>query len=137
MANALFTAYKNRILGGNANSFIDWDADTIKVILIDTADDTPVPATDDFLDDILGAARVATATITSVTITAGVIDAADTTFTSVTGDQSEALVIYKDTGVEGTSPLAVYFDTFSSGMPVTPNGGNIVIAWNASGIFSV
>lgn len=137
MANAFFTAYKTRLLGGNTNSLIDWDADTIKVVLIDTADDDPNTSTDDFLDDIAAAARVSTATLASVVISGATVDAADTTFTSVTGDQAEELLIYKDTGVEGTSPLAISFDTFTSGMPITPNGGSIVISWNASGIFTL
>jgi hypothetical protein len=39
--------------------------------------------------------------------------------------------------VESTSPLALLFDTFGSGMPVTPNGGDIVVQWNVSGIFTI
>ena len=46
-------------------------------------------------------------------------------------------VLYEDNaGAASTDPLLLYFDTFSSGMPVTPNGGNIVVVWNASGIFT-
>jgi hypothetical protein len=37
------------------------------------------------------------------TVTDGVADANDVTLTAVTGDPSEALVIYKDTGTESTS----------------------------------
>jgi hypothetical protein len=58
-----------------------------------------------------------------------VADAADITFTTVTGDQSEALVIYKDTGVEATSQLIAYIDT-ATGLPVTPGGGNITVTWD-------
>lgn len=143
MANALFQAYKLFTLGDDATtglSAIDWETDTIKVVLIDAADDTIAPNTDDALNDIAAGARVATATITSVAVTGSsgtaTVDAADTTFTAVTGDQSEQLVVYKDTGTEATSTLAIFYDTFTSGMPVTPNGGNIVIQWNASGLWT-
>jgi len=57
------------------------------------------------------------------------MDAADVTYTAVTGDPSEAVVVYKDTGVEGTSQLIAYIDT-ATGLPVTPNGGDITIQWD-------
>lgn len=127
MANAIYDEARY----GFANAEIDWDTDTIKVILIDTADYT-FSQTHDYLNDVAGAARVATATLASKTNTGGILDAADVTFTSVTGDQSEALIIYKDTGVESTSRLILYIDTVSSGFPVTPNGGDIQVQWDNS-----
>lgn len=140
MANALFNSYKVRMLGGNTATLPDWDTDTaIKVALIDSADVTVNVATHDFYDDISAGVVGTPVALTSVTISsAGVVDAADTTFTSVSGDQSEQLVIYLDTaGAASTDPLLVFFDTFSSGMPITPNGGNIVISWHSSGIFGL
>jgi hypothetical protein len=55
----------------------------------------------------------------------------------VSGASVEALVIYIDTGVAGTSRLVAYIDTGVTGLPVTPNGGDITITWNASGIFAL
>lgn len=142
MANSLYLAYKQETIGdaaGPGHGTVDWEADTIKVVLFDAADYTVAINTDADLADIPGGARVATATLASTTSIASgnklVQDAADTTFTAVSGDQSEGLAIYKDSGVAATSLLIVLFDTFASGMPVTPNGGNIQIQWNASGIF--
>jgi hypothetical protein len=126
MANALFDAGRESFLAGSS----DWDANTIKLILVDHADDTPVPATDDNLDDILSAARVATSgAFASKTTTAGVADAADVTLATVTGDPAESIVIFKDTGVESTSTLLAFIDT-ATGLPVTPNGGDIVVQWD-------
>jgi hypothetical protein len=71
--------------------------------------------------------------LTSKTITNGVFDAADKTLTAVTGDPSEAIILYKHTGTESTSNLIVFID----GLSVTPNGGDIVIQWHASGIFAL
>jgi hypothetical protein len=66
-----------------------------------------------------------------------VFDGDDVTFTTVTGNSVEALVIYIDTTVAATSPLVAYIDTSVTGLPVTPNGGNISITWNATGIFAL
>lgn len=144
MANALFTVYRNNILGDNTFTNVQLDADSIEAMFVDHADDTPVPATDQDIADILSAARVpafastpALATKTIGTVAAGVFDADDTTFTALTGDQVESLILFKDTGTDTTSILIAFFDTFSSGMPLTPNGGNVTVQWNASGIFQV
>lgn len=133
MANALFTKGKEGILNGT----IDLDTDNIKAVLIDTADYTVNIGTHDNLDDVAGASRVDTSANLSITVTGGTVDAADFTFAAATGDQSEAIILYQDTGVESTSRLIAYYDTFSSGMPVTPNGGDIDITVNASGLFSI
>lgn len=126
MANRLYDSGRQAFLEGSIN----WLSDTIKCILIDAADYSVNTTTDNALDDIPGAARVATSgALGSKTSTAGVADAADVTFTAVTGDQSEALVIYKDTGVESTSLLIAYIDT-ATGLPVTPNGGDITVQWD-------
>lgn len=143
MANSLFLAMKQEALGdaaGSGHGVCNFETATIKVIGIDTADDDPLVNTDQDLADILAAARVGTATLASKTVTTSAntatFDSADPTMTAVTGDQFEELLLYKDSGVESTSLLLISFDTFTSGMPVTPNGGDILITWNASGIFA-
>lgn len=113
-----------------AKADIDWPDDTIKAVLVDTDDYTVDLAADQYLDDVPAGARVATATLQNPTCTDGILDADDLTFASVSGDQSEALVIYKDTGVEGTSILIAYVDT-ATGLPITPDGNNIIVAWDA------
>lgn len=136
MVNFLFNAYRETLLDSSAPDLSSVD---VRVILYDAADDTPNQATDDFLDDIAAGARVAVsaATLGSQTVTDGTFDAADETFSSVTGDQSEGLIIYYHTGTDSTSPLIAHFDTGVTGLPVTPNGGDITVTWNGSGIFSV
>lgn len=144
MANALHTGYRNNILGDGTFTNVQLDADTLKVLFVDHADDTPVPTTDDAIDDILSAARVpaigsaptlGTKTIGSVA--AGTFDSADPLFSSLTGDQVESLLMFKDTGSEATSILIAFYDTFVSGMPLTPNGGDVTVQVNASGWFQV
>lgn len=133
MANSLYTKGKENLLNGNINL----SSNTIKCVLVDAADYTPNLSTHDALDDIPSGARVGTPqTLGSKTFTNGVFDAADVTFPSVTGDPCEYLVIYKDSGTESTSYLLMLFDT-ATGLTVTPDGNNINVAWNASGIFSL
>lgn len=126
MANALYDNGREAFLDGN----ISWGSDDIRVILVDAADYTVDLAAHDFLDDVPAGARVATSgALGSKTVTAGVADAADVTFTSVTGDESEAIIIYQHTGVESTSRLIAYIDT-ATNLPVTPNGGDITVQWD-------
>lgn len=126
MANALYDKGREGFLGAD----IAWDTDNIKTVLVDTADYTVDLNTHQFLSDIPLAARVATsANLTSKTITDGVADAADVTYSAVSGDEVEALAIFQDTTVEGTSRLIAYIDT-ATGLPVTPNGGDITVVWD-------
>lgn len=127
MASALYDKGREGFLDGS----IDWDTDDIRIILVDAADYTVNTATHDFLDDVPSGARVATSgALSGKTVTAGVADANDVTFTAVTGDPSEAIVIYKHTGNEATARLIAYIDT-GTGLPVTPNGGDIIVQWDS------
>jgi hypothetical protein len=135
MANGLYTAAKKKFLDAD----IDLLVDDLKVVLVDNADYTVNLATHEFLADIPAGGRVATsANLAGKTTAGGVFDANDVTFTAVTGDPFESYVIYKDTGVEATSPLIAYYDT-ATGLPTTPNGGDITLAWDngANKIFAL
>lgn len=128
MANTLYDKGRERFLVGQFN----WQTDTLKVLLVDTGAYTPNFGTHEFLSDIPTSARVGTSTgvvLTSKTTSGGAADAADITFSSVSGPSIEALVIYKDTGTESTSPLIAYIDT-ATGLPITPNGGDIIVTWD-------
>lgn len=126
MANALYGLARQAFLDGD----LDWAANNIKVVLVDTNDYTVSINTHEFLTDIAGGARVATSSnLGSKTSTLGVADAADVTFSAVTGDQSEALVVYQDSGSAATSRLIAYIDT-ATGLPVTPNGADITVTWD-------
>jgi hypothetical protein len=137
MANKLYPRFKETLLKAG----VDLTTATIKVVLVDTGGYTQTD-THQFLSSVPSAARVGTPVgLASKTVALGVFDADDVTFTSVpagTGSASaeEALVIYRDTGVEATSDLIAYIDT-ATGLPVSPNGGNIVITWDAAGILSL
>lgn len=131
MTNALFVAAKVSFLKGN----LDLDND-VKIVCVDHADDTPVAATDDFLDDIAAGARVATSgNVANKTFTSGTFDHDDVTISTVTGDPFESLVWYYDSGAAGTSALVVFVDT-ATGLAFTPSGGNVTITISGSGVFT-
>jgi hypothetical protein len=134
MANAIYPKYKEAILDSLTNA--DLNDNTVKVALIATGE--TYVGTDSFLSDITGGNIVGTAqTLGNTTVTNGLFDADDATFTAVSGAQVVALLIYIDTGVGSTSRLVAWIDTGVTGLPVTPNGGNITVTWNASGIFQL
>lgn len=130
MANAVYPLWK--AARGDAASGTDLNDGTVKVALIDTGTYT-YSASHEFYDDLSGVVGTP-GEITNTTVTAGVFDGDNVTFTAVTGNTVEALVIYVDTGSAATSRLFAYIDTSVTGLPVTPNGGDITISWSASGI---
>ncbi|MEE8207350.1 MAG: hypothetical protein V3T88_00120 [Nitrosomonadaceae bacterium] len=128
MANAIYGISRKAFLDAG----IDLLVDDIRVILIDDTDYTVSIDVHDFLDDVPAGARVAVSgALTTKTTTLGVFDADNITFTAVTGDVSEALIIYHHTGVDSTSELIAYIDTGVTGLPVTPNGGDITVTWDS------
>jgi hypothetical protein len=126
MANALYDAGRNAFLTGD----IDWVNDDVRIALVDLADYT-FSAAHDFLDDVPSGARVASVALGNQTAVAGVADADDAVLSAVTGDVCEALVIYVHTGSDATAKLIAFIDTVASGLPVTPNGGDITIQWSS------
>jgi len=134
MANAIYPEWKEKLLQFTTNNNLS--AGTVKVALIDTALYTYSSAHEFWSSAV--AANVGTPqTLNTKTFVSGTFDADNVTFTAVTGATVEALIIFIDTGTAGTSPLVAYIDTSVTGLPVTPNGGDITITWNASGIFTL
>ena len=132
MANALYPKWKEALLQHSANSAL---TGTVVAALVDTNVYT-YNAAHEFATDLSGVIGVPQS-ISGAIYTNGVFDGSDVTFTAVSGATVEALVIYIDTGTAGTSRLVAYIDTGVTGLPVTPNGGDISVTWNASGIFAL
>ena len=126
MANALYDLGRESFLRGE----ISWNSDNIKVVLVDVTGYSVNLGAHQYLSSISAGDRIATSdNLGSKSTTNGVADAADVTLTDVTGDPAGAIVIYQDTGSAATSRLIAYIDT-ASGLPVTPNGGDITIQWD-------
>lgn len=125
MSNALYAKGKEKILSGSINL----PSDTIKASLLSSSY-TANLSTDEFWSTISANLLNTSQTLGSKSVTGGVFDAADVTFTAVTsGSTVKAVVIWKDTGTPSTSPLLVYIDTIT-GFPLATNGGDITITWD-------
>lgn len=134
MANALFPLGREGFLAGE----VDFDTAVIKVALVrgytfDTADK--------FVSDVTtggGTLHATSAALASKTVTSGTADAADITFTAVTADAaSHSLLVFQSSAVGGGADVAAtaqrviaWLDT-GTNLPVTPNGGDITVAWDA------
>lgn len=131
MASEIYPAFKQALLNGS----VDLTTATVRAVLIDTGTYTYNSA-HDFYNDLSGVVGTESAALASKTITNGVFDAADVTFSAVTGNTVEAVVLFVDTGNVATDRLICFLDA-GTGLPVTPNGGDINLVWNSSGIFSL
>ena len=138
MANALYPKWKEALLQNSADSDLDGSGTTgVYVALVDTGTYT-YNAAHEFYSSLSGIVGTDQEIGATKSYSAGVFDGGDVTFTSVTGNTVEALVIYrKNAGANTTWRLIAYIDTGVTGLPVTPNRGNISITWNASGIFAL
>lgn len=125
MANAWYRKGAEKVLLAQVN----FNTDTIKARLVKNTYAQNL-STDEFISSVTEITGSTDQTLANPSVTNGVFDADDITFTAVpAGETSEGVVIYKDTGVAGTSPLLMYIDTIT-GFPLATNGGNVVIQWD-------
>jgi hypothetical protein len=125
MANALYPKAKEAFLNGSINMV----ANTVTIALVDTGVYT-FSSAHQFRNDVSNSAVISSTTLSNKTIANGVFDADDATFSSVTGANCEALIIFTDTGIQGTSRLVAYIDS-ATGLPILPNGGDITVAFSS------
>jgi hypothetical protein len=137
MANGLYAQFKENLL----NELHDMNTDDIRSWLGDSADYSVNLATNQFYSSAVAGQVALSSALTSPTIVGGVFDTADFTWSTVTGDQSEHVGLVNYNGNSAASDAArqliAYYDTGITGMPVTPNGGNINVTVNASGWFAL
>jgi len=135
MSNQLYPKAKEDFLAGNLNM----TSNTITIALIDTDTYTFSSAHEDRAD-VPNGAVIAEATLANKTVTSGVFDADDATFSTVSGANCEALIIYHTDSQGGntSSRLIAYIDT-ATGLPILPNGGDITVRFSsgASKIFAL
>ena len=138
MSNAIYPLFKQELMKGTSNNLLNSTegATGVYCALVDTGTYTYSTA-HQFYSSLSGVVGTDQEILTK-TQTNGTFDGTDLTYTAVSGASVEALVLYrKNAGANTTWPLIAYIDTGVTGLPVTPNGGNIAITWNASGIFTL
>lgn len=133
MANSLFDPGREGFLAGE----IDWDTAVIKAALVRGY---AFSAAHKFVVDVVNAGGTLVATsvaLSGKTVAAGVADANDVQFTAVpAGAAITGIVFFQSSAVAGGGDvpntqqrLIGYMDT-ATGLPVTPNGGDITIAFD-------
>lgn len=145
MANAIYPIYKTALLNASTNVSLDLNTTTNGpyCTLVDSGSYTYNAAHDFYNDvtvangDVWPAGRITTPTTGGVS--EGTFDGDNVVFSSVTTATSiEALIIHRqNSGANTTWRLVIFEDTGITGLPVTPNGGDITVSWNASGIFTL
>ena len=139
MANQFFDNFKEKLLAGDDTFDLD-DGSPIKAALYSNTDYTPAYTTHtQFTDSGFTRYSGTTDQTLTTTITDGVFDdsTGTSTFANVTldtGKTVDGVLIYQDGGTDATRLLICTLDSFTS---VTPNGGNIDVNWNGSGIFAL
>jgi hypothetical protein len=135
LANAIYPKWKEAALQGTSGSALNGSGTTgVYVALVDTGTYT-YSSSHEFYSSISSAIVGTPVELTSKSFTNGLFDAADSTLTAVSGSTAEALVYYvRNAGANTTWRLFAYVDTGVTGLPLTPNGGDVSIVQNASGI---
>ena len=137
MANALYDPGREGFLAGE----IDWDTAVIKAALVRlTAGGAAVfTASHKFVSDLTATHTLAatSAALGTKTVTSGVADAADITFTAVPSNaNAHVLIVFQSSAVTGGADVAAtaqrliaWIDT-GTNLPITPNGGDVTVAWD-------
>lgn len=139
MANALYPLWKQELLKGTSGTALNGSGTTgVYCALVDTGTYT-YSSSHQYYSSLSGIGGTPQEIGATKSYTNGVFDGADVTFSAVAGTVSyEALALYvKNAGANTTWPLVAFIDTGVTGLPVTSNGGDISVTWNASGIFAL
>jgi hypothetical protein len=129
MATTMYGLARNSFLTG-ASGF-DWTSAANQLAFV-TSSYTPNYATDQYLGVAISSGYIIaqSGTFSSPTATLGTADAANETVSSVTGAQFAYVTLYSFITNNNSSPLIMNIDT-ATGLPCTPNGGNIVMQWDS------
>jgi len=147
MADACYDEFRNGILGNGTHAQPDLDTNDIRVGLRDEGVTAVNLSTNVDIADVTsswvahgGGDTPLSTVLASLTVGSagvGAFDHADETLTAVTGNQFES-IDYVDyaTAVDATSPLLWNIDGWT-GLPLTPNGGDVILAPAAGGVFQI
>ena len=136
----VYQVFKHLVMGG----IFDLDTDTIKVALLSghTLDEDGDTVWGDVSTEEITDTSYTAKTLTGLSITAsgtgtgtavkGKWDAADVTWSSLTGTNPNYAIIYDDTPTAPVDPLIAAVE-----LTTATNGGNYTIQWNANGIIRI
>ena len=137
MANRIYPKYKEALMEGDTD--VDLTSGSVAAMLVDTADYTFL-ASHEFKSDVPTSAITAiSSNISGGTVVCGVFNCTTVTWVAASGQQSEAIIFFVDdaTASGNASRLVCYLDTGQTGLPVTPNGGDITFTPSSVGVFEL
>lgn len=132
MTNAVYPEALDGLLSGA----IDLDTGVLKAAFVRgyTYDATDVTVADIVATGTLNGTSAA---LGSVTITSGVVDAADTSISTTASANDHALIIFQASAVTGGADVAqssqrlvAYMDT-GTGLPIQPGTGTVTVTFDA------
>lgn len=132
MANQLFPKGREAFLRGD----IAWLTSTIRAGLVRGFTAAQITTSQDYFDDLtaIGATLVQWQTLGTKDASLGVADAADVTFTTISGAAIPGLVLVEEeSAADSGRRLIGWIDTATglvAGVGITPNGGNITVTWD-------
>jgi hypothetical protein len=132
MTNAAFTPGIEGLMDGS----IDLDTAVLKAAFVRSY---TFSAAHKFVSDVTtagGTLNGTSAALSSVTVTGGVLDAADTSATTTASAVNHAIILFQASAVTGGADVAssaqrliAYFDT-GTGLPIQPGSGSTPITWD-------
>jgi len=139
MANAIYPKYKHNLMTANTGADVNLSANSgndIKVFLCNST--YTYAATHDYHNDLSGIIDIGVPVSGAIVYANGTVNFGDVTYTAVPAQTAaQSIVIVKWNGGTANSHLIAYLDTGVTGLPVTPNGGDITITWDAQGVFTL
>lgn len=128
MATTMYGLARNGFL--NAGTGLAWTSSAIQLAFV-TSSYTPNYTTDQYLGIAVSSGYIIaySGTFSSLSSSLGTANAANETVSSVTGAQFAYVTLYSFVTNYAGSPLIMNIDT-ATGLPCTPNGGNIVVQWD-------
>ena len=145
MAAFIYNVAKKKILDGDLD--LDAGGDDIRVLLLETA------AAEDPDHATVAAVIAADTELATYTRTQGALaneatnrddtqdesefDADDAVFTAVVAQNNIVAYVVFEFITNDASSIPILFEDGATGLPLTPNGSNITIAWDAEGILKL
>ena len=140
MTNALYPLWKNALMTeAPTNKSLDQTdpANSCYLSLVTIASGYVYSKAHQFYTDLTNV-QATPQQINQPVVSVNVFSGDTVVYTNVTGTTIGALVMHRQNlGANSTWRLVLYEDTGIIGFPMVPNGGNLIVTWNAAGIFAL
>jgi hypothetical protein len=140
MSNAFYPLWKRALMqeGQNNEGLDQSDVNNAPYVALIAAGAYSFSTAHQFYSDLTGVQgtdqQITNPGVSSLAIFSG----QDVVFVNVTAPSIGALAFYrKNAGANTTWRLVLFEDTGVVGFPIAPNGGNLIVTWNAQGIFQL